>query len=127
MNIQIVICRSFVFSIILVFMAHLLACNKRVPVPIDPPTLKRERLLHIKLTSGTEVKVKEPTFEDGFLLGKTPLYDTRPGPDKEIKIPIDEIESIKVERPSLKKTTIALSAVALTFGIFYYFVSCLYL
>ena len=44
--------------------------------------LPEESLVYVKLKFGQEVKVKEPRFEDGYLLGTTPVYKTRPGPDK---------------------------------------------
>jgi len=104
-------------------MVSIVACSKTVSVPIDPPKLEQERLLHVKLISGKEVKVKEPRFEGGFLLGKTPIYDTRPGTDKEINIPMDEIESIRVERFSSQRTIMVSTIIVATFGVFYYFVS----
>ena len=121
MNMQKVIYRFFVFFIIFIFISHIIACTKRVSVPMDPNKLERERLLHVKLISGKEVKVKKPKFENGFLLGKTPLYDTRPGPEKDVKIPVNQIESITVERYSRQKTIITIAFITLTFGMFYIF------
>ena len=123
MNIGKVVCRPLVLFMIFVFVVNIVACTKRVSVPIVPPELEKERLLHVKLISGKEIKVKEPRFEGGFLLGKTPIYDTRPDPDKEVKISLDNIESIRVERFSSQRTIMVSTIIVVTFGLFYYFVS----
>ena len=93
------------------------SCTTKVLVAMDPAKLEKERLLHVKLLSGKEVKVKEPRFEHGKLYGLTPLYDTRPGPDKEIVIAVDQIESIRVERYDANKTIVSLTALAVATAI----------
>ena len=102
---------------------YIISCTKRVFVPINRNFLEKESFLHVKLISGKEVKVKEPRFEDGMLLGLTPVYETRPGPDKEIKISLNQIESITVERHSWKKTIITFTAIASAFVVFYLYTS----
>lgn len=111
-----------VIFLIITFAVNTLSCTKRVLVPMDRNFLEKESLLHVKLTSGKEVKVKEPRFEDGMLLGLTPVYETRPGPERAIKISLDQIESINVERHSWKKTIITFTALASAFGVFYYYI-----
>ena len=101
---------------------HTISCTKRVLVPMDRNFLEKESLLRVKLISGKEVKVKEPRFKDGVLIGLTPVYETRPGPDKEIKISLNQIESITVERHSWKKTIITFTSIASAFGVFYYYI-----
>lgn len=100
-----------------------ISCSKRVLVPMDHNSLEKESLLHVKLTSGKQVKVKEPRFKEGVLTGLTPIYKTRPGPYKEIRIFLDEIESIKVERFSSQKTILTLGAIALVLGTFSLYLS----
>ncbi len=99
------------------------ACASRVKVPVNPPELRKESLLHVKLLSGRNVKVKKPKFKGEYLLGFTPLHHTRPGPEKEIKIALNEIESIRVERYNKTKTIIFAASAAVMVGSFIYLVS----
>ncbi len=115
--------RLSVLFLIIAFSLNTIGCTKRVLVPMDRNSLEKESILYVKLSSGKEVKVKGPRFEDGFLLGKTPLYDARPGPYKEIKINMKEIASIRVERPDQRKTIIALTTIAWILGMFMYLLS----
>ena len=112
-----------VIFLIATFSANMISCTKRVLVPMDHDFLEKESLLYVKLSSGKEVKVKEPRLVDGALIGLTPVYETRPGPSKEIKISLDEIESINVERFSSQKTIITFTAIASGFVLFYLYTS----
>ena len=115
--------RLSVIFLIIAFSLNTIGCTKRVLVPMDRNSLEKESILYVKLTSGKEVKVKGPRFEDGFLSGKTPVYETRPGPDKEIKINVKKIDSIRVERFNRRKTIVSLTAMVVILGIFFYFIS----
>lgn len=90
---------------------------------MNPESLQKERLLHVKLVSGKEINVREPKFTKTFLLGKIPLYDSRPGPYKEIKVPLNEIDSIRVERFSPPKTLLVVAIIVTTLGLFQAFAS----
>ncbi len=102
---------------------YTISCTKRILVPMNRDSLENEDFLHVKLTSGKEVKVKDPRLENGVLIGLTPVYETRPGPYKEIKVFFDQIDSIEAERFSLKKTFITLAGIALILGIFSFYLS----
>ena len=115
--------RFTVLFLIIAFSLNTIGCTKRVLVPMDRNSLEKESILFVKLTSGKEVKVKEPRFENGFLLGKTPLYETRPGPYKSIKINVKEIDLIRVERFNRRKTIVSSTVTALILGTLVYFIS----
>ncbi|MCG8605763.1 hypothetical protein MJD09_12300 [bacterium] len=115
--------RLFAFTITLVFATFSVGCTQRVLVHLHPDSLEKERILFVTLTSNKELKVREPRFVDGFLLGKVPKYGSLSGPHEESRIPLSQIKSIKVERFSAKKSIFALSVVALTFGALYLYAS----
>ena len=122
MNSKKILKRLSVIFLITSFLTNI-GCTTRVLVPMDHNFLEKESLLHVKLTSGKEVKVKEPRFEDGVLTGLTPFYNTRPGPDFKITINLSEIKSISVERIDRKKTIITFAAIASALGVFYLYTS----
>ena len=93
-------------------MAHIVGCTTLVSVPTAHSSLEDEKVLYVELSSGKEIKVKEPRFEDDVLAGITPKYGSLSGPYEEIRIPLDRIALIRVERFSSKKTIIALSVIA---------------
>ncbi len=115
--------RYFAFFLLVCFYFFLFACSKRILAPMNPESLQKERLLHVKLVSGKEINVREPKFTKTFLLGKIPLYDSRPGPYKEIKVPLNEIDSIRVERFSPPKTLLVVAIIVTTLGLFQAFAS----
>ena len=52
--------RYFLSWMVLICTLPFLSCTTKVLVAMDPAKLEKERLLHAKLLSGKEVKVKEP-------------------------------------------------------------------
>lgn len=120
MNIHDIVLKVFIFVLLSVLLTNIIACTKRISIPVQSPLIEKERLLHVELSSGKKVKVKEPRFKEGFLFGKTPIYETRPGPEKEIKISLEEIKSIEVERYDGTKTLISLTVIPLAVGAFFY-------
>ncbi len=111
-----------IFFLLVCFNVSTFACSHRILAPMEPEKLQQERLLYVKLISGKEIKVKKPRFDEEHLCGLTPRYDTRPGPYEEIKIALDDIVSIKVERYDQKKTIVSLTAVAISLALFFYIV-----
>ena len=123
MKVQRVIYRYFVFTIIIIIQTHIIACTNLVTIRMDSPRLESDRLLHVELTSGQEIKVKDHRIEDGFLLGKTPKYHSLSGPYVAIKISLDQIKLVRVERFSSKKTVITIAVITFAVGMFFYYVS----
>ncbi len=88
--------------------------------------LPEESLVYVKLKTGQEIKVKEPRIDDGVLTGLTPLSDTLPGLETEIRINVYEIKSISVERIEHKKSIIVLATIVGSIVIVFYLVGRAY-
>jgi hypothetical protein len=91
---------------IIAFGAHAIGCTTLVSVPMNTPRLREEKVLYLELSSGKKIKVKEARFEDGFLTGIAPKYDSHSGPYEQVKIPWNQISLIKVERHSSEKPSL---------------------
>ena len=115
--------KCLVWFILIVFNVHIIGCTTLAPVSIEPESLEKEKVLHIELTSGEKIRLKDSKLENGFLVGLTPKYDTLSGPYEEIRISLDRIKLIQIERFSSKKTIITLTVVTIGIGVFLYYVT----
>lgn len=82
-----------------------LSCTKPLPINIDDSQLTKQKVLHIKLKSGENYIMREPRLMKQYLFGKIWIDDMRTK-EKEIKISLADIQSIKSERYSLTQTII---------------------
>lgn len=82
-----------------------LSCTKPLPINIDDSQLTKQKVLHVKLKSGENYIMREPRLMNQYLFGKIWIDDMRTK-EKEIKISLADIQSIKSERYSLTQTII---------------------
>lgn len=82
-----------------------LSCTKPLPINIDDSQLTKQKVLHVKLKSGENYIMREPRLMKQYLFGKIWIDDMRTK-EKEIKISLADIQSIKSERYSLTQTII---------------------
>ncbi|NIR47431.1 MAG: hypothetical protein GWN55_01490 [Phycisphaerae bacterium] len=92
-------------SLVAILFLTNLACVKRIPIPADTPEIKSYMdIVYVHLKPGKQylgksfLAVKNPKLEDEYLMGKRR--------NKEIKIPLDDIDVIEVNRFDAKKTVI---------------------
>ena len=64
------------------------------------------KVIYVTLVSGKKLELANPEFQKAYLAG------TLSAARQKIKIPLDEIDSIEVVRPDLKKFFIGYGAVA---------------
>ena len=89
----------FVLSLAVLFLLNSAGCMKRVPVQLDgTQAVEKDDLIYVTLRSGTHYKVKDPKFEELYLIGMIS--------DNEVKIPLEDIQSIEVVRPDKKRFVI---------------------
>lgn len=82
-----------------------LSCTKPLPINIDDSQLTMQKVLHVKLKSGENYILREPRIVDQHLFGKIWIDELRTQ-EKEIKISLSDIQSIRSERYSLAQTII---------------------
>ena len=95
MKIQTFYNQTVIFTLVITLFLNTTAGLKRVPVPLDSHEVRINDTIMVFLKSGIKHELNRPKFEDDYLVGINR--------NKQIKIPLDDIESLEIIRFDRKK------------------------
>lgn len=87
--------KIFIFSLAAVLFLNNTGCFKRVAVSLDSPKVDSDDIVHVTLKSGVVYKLTRAKFAGEYLMGMNQ--------SKEIRIALQDIQSIEVVRFDQKK------------------------